>query len=71
MKRDKGLAVEDIIKGLHKLVLATQFPVKMKAQIIEEISEIEYRLSFGGLEKVQVAALVGTFVLCRTVATSA
>jgi DNA polymerase III delta prime subunit len=65
--RNKGLALEDIIKGMHKLVLQTQFPMKMKALIIEEISEIEYRLSFGGIEKIQVAAFIGSFINCRTI----
>ncbi len=67
MMHEKGLALDDVIKGLHKLVLATQFPMKMKAAIVEDMSEIEYRLSFGGLEKIQVAALVGTFINCRTI----
>ncbi len=68
LKKEKGLAVEDIIKGMHKLVLATQFPTKMKAQMVEELGEIEYRISFGGLEKIQVASLVGTFVRSRSIA---
>ena len=68
LMHDRGLALEDIIKGLHKHVLATQFPTKMKAAIIEDMAEIEYRISFGGQEKIQVAALVGTFINCRTIA---
>ena len=65
--RDKGLALDDILKGIHKLVLATQFPMKMKAMIVEDLSDIEYNLSFGGMEKLQVAAIISAFIKCRTI----
>lgn len=68
LMKEKGLALEDILKGVHKLVMLTQFPMKMKAQIVENMSEIEYRLSFGGLEKLQVSALAGIFIRSRTLA---
>jgi len=64
---NKALALEDIVKGLHKMILSTQFPMKMKASLIMEMAEIEYRLSFVGLEKIQVAALVGAFITGRTI----
>lgn len=67
LMRDKGLALDDVLRGVHKMVLETQFPGKMKALIVEEISEIEYKLSFGGIEKIQVAAFVAAFINCRTV----
>ena len=65
LMHDKGLALDDIVKGLHKLTLKGMFPVNTKAKVIEDLSEIEYRLSLGGIEKIQVAALIGIFNVCK------
>eukprot|EP00831_Metopus_contortus_P080994 TRINITY_DN8414_c0_g1_i2.p2 TRINITY_DN8414_c0_g1~~TRINITY_DN8414_c0_g1_i2.p2 ORF type:complete len:144 (+),score=35.59 TRINITY_DN8414_c0_g1_i2:174-605(+) len=65
LKKEKGLAVEDIIKEIHRRVVSTQFPISMKARLIEEMSEIEHKLSLGGLEKIQVGALAAVFVSAR------
>lgn len=62
LMHDKGLALDDIINGVYRLVSGGKFSMEIKARLIEDMSEIEYRLSLGGMEKIQIAALVGSFI---------
>ncbi len=51
LKVQKSLALEDIIRDIHKAVMETQFTEQMKMFLIGRLSEIEFRLAHGVSEK--------------------
>jgi len=61
LQREKGIALQDVITQLHLLVHKFDFSDDVKMKILEQMSNIEYQLSFGGLEKIQLQALIGSF----------
>lgn len=66
IKTRKSLALEDIIRDLHQCVMQTNFNERMKMQLINRMSEVEFRLAAGANEKTQVASVVGVFIEIRT-----
>lgn len=69
MQTEKGLALQDIITQLHILVLTIQLPSESKAYLLEQLSDIEARLSSSGSEKMNLGATVGCFQLVRELLT--
>ena len=65
-KTSKSLALEDILRELHKCVMETNFPELMKMNLIMRMSEIEFRLASGANERTQIASVVGIFIEART-----
>ncbi|KAJ2808139.1 Subunit of heteropentameric Replication factor C (RF-C) [Coemansia guatemalensis] len=61
LKRDKGLALQDIINELTPFVNSIDFPPPTRIHLLEQLAEIEYRMSVGSTEKIQLSALVGAF----------
>ncbi|KAI9099973.1 P-loop containing nucleoside triphosphate hydrolase protein [Phlyctochytrium arcticum] len=59
----KGLALADIITQIHELLAAMELPPPVRVLILDKMAEIEYNLSTGCSEKIQLGALVGTFRL--------
>jgi replication factor C subunit 3/5 len=57
------LALQDIITEIHDLIGTYEFPSAMRLYILENLSEIEFRLAEGGNEQIQLGALIGTFKL--------
>jgi DNA polymerase III delta prime subunit len=51
---DFGFALSDIITELTTLVHNTAFPGKVSAYLMDKMSTIEYRLSHGVNEQIQV-----------------
>jgi replication factor C subunit 3/5 len=51
----------DILTFLHELILNISYPPPVMNFILDEMSQVEYRLSHGTNEKLQLAALVGVF----------
>ena len=66
IKTEKSLALDDIIRDLHKCVMETRFEEQMKMYIVQRLSEIEFRLAQGINEKAQTASVVGAFIEIRT-----
>lgn len=66
-KQEKSLALDDIIRELHKCVMDTAFTEQMKMFLINRMSEIEFRLASGVNEKAQLASLIGAFIEIRNV----
>lgn len=60
-----GYALIDIATALSSLVLETQFPPPIHAHILDKLSNVEYALSHGCNEKLQIGALVGAFSVAR------
>ena len=67
IKTEKSLALDDIIRDLHKCVMETKFDDQMKMFLVQRLSEIEYRLAQGVNEKAQTASVVGAFIEIRTI----
>ncbi|KAJ1734956.1 Subunit of heteropentameric Replication factor C (RF-C) [Coemansia biformis] len=61
LKRDKGLALQDIISELTPFVNTIDFPAATRIYLLEQLAEIEYHMSVGATEKIQLSALVGAF----------
>lgn len=57
------MALQDIITEIHDLIGTYEFPSAMRLYILENLSEIEFRLAEGGNEQIQLGALIGTFKL--------
>lgn len=61
-----GYAVCDVVTKLSARVARIDLPDPVMAYLIDRLSNIEYRLSQGVSEKVQVGALVGAFTAARS-----
>lgn len=62
---DFGYALADIISELFKKVAKLSLPPQVLAHLVDRLSTIEYRLSHGVSEQLQIGALVGAFVGAR------
>jgi len=65
LKTMKGYALQDIITEVTRFVQLIEFPKKVLVHIIEKLSDIEYRLSNGTNEKLQMSSLISTFIIAR------
>lgn len=61
MKASKGLALQDIILGVYDHVSTIAFPAPTRVYILDQLAQVEHRLSTGGNEKLQLTALLATF----------
>lgn len=59
LMQDKGLALGDIITELFPLVSTSSLSKNAKMYMFESLSDIEYRMATGSLEKLNMAALIG------------
>lgn len=62
---DLGYALVDIATAMSTKVLETKFPPEIHAHILDKLSNVEYALSHGCSEKLQIGALVGAFAVAR------
>ena len=65
VRADRGLALSDILTETHLLLLRIDIPDRIKAPLIEQLSDLEYALSGGASEKLQLSGLVGAFQEAR------
>jgi len=59
---ENGLSGEDIIKGLHSAIFDISLPEIKKAEIIDRMGEIEFRIVEGSNERIQLEALIAYLV---------
>lgn len=62
----KGLALVDIIREVTMFVFRIMMPGSVRVQLIHEMSNIEYRLSFGCNDKLQLGSLISAFARARS-----
>jgi len=55
---EDGLSGEDVIKGLHSAIFDVAIPEIKKAQIIDRMGEVEFRIVEGSNERIQLEALL-------------
>jgi replication factor C small subunit len=60
---EQGFSGAEIVVQIHKALLNLKVPDQLKAQFINSIGEIDFRLSEGANERIQLEALVAEFVL--------
>lgn len=63
--KKKGYAMSDVIFDLTTIVCCLKLPPGALGMILDGMSRIEHRLSFGTDEELQCASLVGVFVQAR------
>ncbi len=61
-----GYALCDIITELSLRVTKLDLPDPVMSHILDKMSVVEHRLSHGVSEKMQVGALVGAFIVARS-----
>ncbi|CAA7013424.1 unnamed protein product [Microthlaspi erraticum] len=71
MKTRKGLAIVDIVKEVTMFVFKIKMPSHVRVQLINDLADIEYRLSFGCNDKLQLGAIISTFTHARSVLVAA
>lgn len=60
-----GYALCDVLTDLTTLVCAMELPGFVLADLLDGLSDIEYRLTFGADERLQIGSLVGVFRKAR------
>jgi len=55
---EEGLSGEDIIKGLHGAIFDVSLHERKKAEIIDRMGEVEFRIVEGSNERIQLEALL-------------
>ncbi|KAM7514827.1 hypothetical protein LguiA_004410 [Lonicera macranthoides] len=66
MKTIKGLALVDIVREVTMFVFKIKMPSDVRVQLINDLADIEYRLSFGCNDKLQLGSLISTFARARS-----
>lgn len=65
-KTRKGLALVDIVREVTMFVFNIKMPSDVRIQLINEMADIEYRLSFGCNDKLQLGSLIAAFTKARS-----
>ncbi|ERN18175.1 hypothetical protein AMTR_s00054p00174840 [Amborella trichopoda] len=65
MKTTKGLALVDIVREVTMFIFMIKMPSTVRVQLINDLADIEYRLSFGCNDKLQLGSLIGSFTHVR------
>ncbi|EIM23986.1 P-loop containing nucleoside triphosphate hydrolase protein [Wallemia mellicola CBS 633.66] len=68
VKRQNGLALQDILTGVYDYIQTIEFPTATKVAILELLAEVEHRLSKGSSETIQLSALIASFKLSLDIA---
>lgn len=65
IKMRKGLALVDIVREVTLFIFNIKMPADVRVQLINDLADIEYRLSFGCNDKLQLGSLISTFTNAR------
>ena len=65
LQQDYGIALEDCITELHELILRSSIPQNALQYLLQQLAEIEHRLSFGTNTEIELRALISSFILAR------
>uniref|UniRef100_A0A2P2KJR1 Replication factor C / DNA polymerase III gamma-tau subunit n=3 Tax=Magnoliopsida TaxID=3398 RepID=A0A2P2KJR1_RHIMU len=66
IKTRKGLALVDIIREVTMFVFKIKMPPDVRVQLINDLADVEYRLSFGCNDKLQLGSLISSFTRARS-----
>lgn len=65
LQAENGYALQDIVTHVHPFIFQIDFPTNVKLEILKKLADVEYQLSAGGSEKVQLPAFISIFQLAR------
>jgi len=65
MQTEKGLALQDIIRDMHMYLSHIDLHDEVLIDLYSKLAEIEYRLTKGSSDKIQLGALVAAFQMAR------
>lgn len=65
VKTAKGLALQDVLTEVHHYVHRIDFPIHVRVQLLEKMSDVEHRLASGTSEKIQLSSLIAAFQVAR------
>jgi replication factor C subunit 3/5 len=66
LQTSKGIALQDILVDLHTLIIKIkELDGSNKSFLLDQLANIEYRLSMGTNEDIQLSALVGACQIAR------
>jgi replication factor C small subunit len=60
---EQGLSGEDVLIQLHRAMLEVSLPDKLKLQLLDRIGEVDFRLTEGANERIQLEALLAYFAI--------
>ena len=60
---NQGLSGEDVIVQIHRIMFDKSMPDLLKVKLMDRIGEIDFRLTEGANERIQLEALLAYFVL--------
>ncbi|KAI9072790.1 hypothetical protein K1719_045232 [Acacia pycnantha] len=66
IKTRKGLAVVDIVREVTMFVFKIKMPPSVRVQLMNDLADIEYRLSFGCNDKLQLGSVIASFARARS-----
>lgn len=58
MRLQKGLALQDILGAVYEALQELELTPQTRITILDLLATLEYRLSMGATEKIQVSAMV-------------
>ena len=61
IKVEKGLSLQILLKEINNILMKTDWSNPTKIFLTKRLCELEYRMSLGCSEKLQLGALVGAF----------
>jgi replication factor C small subunit len=59
----KGLSGEDVVVQIHRAMMDLEMPDREKVRLIDRIGEIDFRMTEGANERIQLEALLAYFAL--------
>ncbi|PWN93703.1 putative RFC3-DNA replication factor C, 40 kDa subunit [Acaromyces ingoldii] len=59
LKVSKGMALADMVNGIYDIISTYKLPPQTRIYLLDQLAQIEHRLSTGGSEKIQMSALLG------------
>lgn len=66
IKMRKGLALIDIVREVTMFIFKIKMPSGVRVQLINDLADIEYRLTFGCNDKLQLGSLIASFTRARS-----
>ncbi|KAG6784143.1 hypothetical protein POTOM_009828 [Populus tomentosa] len=66
IKTRKGLALVDIVREVTMFVFKIKMQSDIRVPLISDLADIEYRLSFGCNDKLQLGSLIASFTRARS-----
>jgi len=60
---DQGLSGEDILQQVHREILGLEIPEPTKVKLMDKVGEVDFRLTEGANERIQLEALLAHFSL--------